>query len=125
MWWPAKFIINNNAKVPVLTNLFSMTVFETKIKVLMNLFSMTVFETKIKVLMNLCNMTVFETKIKAKLMLLPSSRQHFYLFYIFFLQDVKSWRYCRTSQMLYLYFSVVPFEQCLYFYQMHLVKYHP
>ena len=33
VWSPAKFIINNNAKVPVLMNLFSMTVFKTKIKV--------------------------------------------------------------------------------------------
>ena len=32
MWSPAKFIINNNAKVPVLMNLFNMTVFKTKIK---------------------------------------------------------------------------------------------
>ena len=32
MWSPAKFIINNNAKVPVLINLFNMTVFKTKIK---------------------------------------------------------------------------------------------
>ena len=29
---PDKFIINNNAKVPVLMNLFSMTVFKTKVK---------------------------------------------------------------------------------------------
>ena len=27
-----------------------------------------------------------------------------------FLQDVKSWRYCCTSQMLHLCFSVVHFE---------------
>ena len=33
VWSPAKFIISNNAKVPVLMNLFSMTVFKTKSKV--------------------------------------------------------------------------------------------
>ena len=33
VWSPAKFIINNNAKVPVLMNLFNRTVFKTKIKV--------------------------------------------------------------------------------------------
>ena len=33
MWSSAKFIINNNAKVPVLMNLFSMSVIKTKIKV--------------------------------------------------------------------------------------------
>ena len=33
MWSPAKFIVNNNAKVPVLMNSFNMTVFKTKIKV--------------------------------------------------------------------------------------------
>ena len=33
VWSPAKFIINNNAKMPVLVNLFNMTVFKTKIKV--------------------------------------------------------------------------------------------
>ena len=27
--------------------------------------------------------------------------------------------------MLHLYFSVVPFEKCVYLYQMYLVKYHP
>ena len=32
MWSPAKFI-SNNAKVPVLMNLFNKTVFTTKIKV--------------------------------------------------------------------------------------------
>ena len=32
-WSPAKLIINNNAKVPVLMNLFNVTVFKTKIKV--------------------------------------------------------------------------------------------
>ena len=74
-------------------------------------------------LMNLFSMTVFKTKIKVKwvkLMILPvvSSIR-------LFLQDVKSWHYCRTSQMLHLCFSVVQFEQCLYLYQMYLVKYHP
>ena len=33
MWSPAKFIINNNAKMPVLMNLLNMTVFKSKIKV--------------------------------------------------------------------------------------------
>ena len=33
MWSPGKFIINNNAMVPVLMNLFNMAVFKTKIKV--------------------------------------------------------------------------------------------
>ena len=33
VWSPAKFITNNNAKVPMLMNLFNMTVFKTKIKV--------------------------------------------------------------------------------------------
>ena len=33
MWSPAIFIINNNAKVPVLMNLFNMSVIKTKIKV--------------------------------------------------------------------------------------------
>ena len=32
MWSPAIFIINNNAKVLVLMNLFNVTVFKTKIK---------------------------------------------------------------------------------------------
>ena len=31
MWSPAKFINNNNAKVPVLMNFFNMAVFKTKI----------------------------------------------------------------------------------------------
>ena len=33
VWSPANFIIDNNAKVPVLMNLFNMAVFKTKIKV--------------------------------------------------------------------------------------------
>ena len=33
MWSPGKFIINNNARVPVLMNLFNMTVFKTKTEV--------------------------------------------------------------------------------------------
>ena len=35
MWSPAKFVINNNAKVPVLMNLFNMSIFKIKVCILL------------------------------------------------------------------------------------------
>ena len=72
-------------------------------------------------LMKLFNMTVFKTKIKEKRAKLIFCLLAGSILLVFAGRKIMA---LLSHQMLHLCFYVLPFEQCLYFYQMYLVKYY-